>query len=167
VKRPHIARSVRQRKRKPKRRRPCHRHAGSSRAACVSVHGSRDAVVHCSTGRLPEPKRTIATSCERLVNSAPRVALTLAAHPPDSFQWYLRRSMSWPVCLLEGLSQALAGLVSDRSLSRDFRTRENQLPSTQQENRASDQIPQSRCRDGPRSRVEILVCRISRFGCSR
>src|SRR6516164_9992124 len=54
--------------------------------------------------------------------------------------------------VLEGLPQVVAGLVSDRALPRDVGARKNQLPSDQQTNWSSDQIPQGRCRYRRRSR---------------
>src|SRR5437764_14060660 len=49
-----------------------------------------------------------------------------------------------PACVLEGLSQAVAGVVSSRALSRHVGAREGALPPDQQQDRTPHPLPQGR-----------------------
>src|SRR5215510_3019435 len=57
-----------------------------------------------------------------------------------------------PARVLERLSQAVAGLMPDRTVPGLVRARENQLPPAAQADRQQDQVQEGRRRDRARSR---------------
>src|SRR5437588_11288423 len=75
-------------------------------------------------------------------------AQLLTSHPRTSVAW----SNHGTSCVLERLSEIVAGLVSCCIVSRQQRARKSQLQSNQQKGRQPYSIPQGGCRDRRRGR---------------